>query len=404
MDTDRALSGIRILDLTQFEAGTTCTQFLGWLGADVVKIEPPGGEQSRRNRPEVPGLDAMFFLVFNANKRSVTIDLKKPEGKALFLQMVENADVVVENFAPGLMEKLGLDYATLNRTNPKIIVARIKGFGLSGPYSEYKSFDMIAQATGGVMSVTGFADREPIRCGAAIGDTGTGVHTAGAILAAYIQRQRTGKGQLVEVAMQEVIANFLRGRYVDHYRENKPSERRGNALVGGIPGGAYPCAPGGPNDYAYIYVQPINAEMWPAFVKAIGRADLLTDPRCKDAKTRWEHRDALNEIITAWTKARTKHDVMKILGSSGVPCGATLDTGEVLDDPHLNARGQIHTIDHPTRGKFRLPGSPVHLSASPAPTTAPPLAGQHTDELLSEILGLSKDDVAALRGRGIVGG
>src|SRR5688572_30496018 len=401
---ERALSGIRILDLTQFEAGTTCTQFLGWLGADVVKIEPPGGEQSRRNRPEVPGLDAMFFLVFNANKRSVTIDLKKPEGRALFLRMVRHADVVVENFAPGLMEKLGLDYDTLQRTNPRIIVARIKGFGLSGPYHDYKSFDMIAQATGGVMSVTGFPDREPVRCGASIGDTGSGIHAAGAILAAYIQRQRTGRGQLVEVAMQEVVANFLRGRYVDHYRDGRPSERRGNGLMGGIPGGAYPCAPGGPNDYAYIYVQPMNPDMWRDFVTAIDRGDLLTDPRCRDAKTRWEHRDALNEIIVAWTRARTKHDVMTILGKAGVPCGATLDTGEVLDDPHLNARGQIHTIDHATRGEIRLPGCPVRLSASPAPTAAPPLAGQHTDELLSEILGLSKDDVAALRGRGIVGG
>jgi formyl-CoA transferase len=404
MDNGRALSGIRILDLTQFEAGTTCTQFLGWLGADVIKIEPPGGEQSRRNRPEVPGLDAMFFLVFNSNKRSLTIDLKKPEGRALFLKMVERADVVVENFAPGLMEKLGLDYATLAKTNPKIIVARIKGFGLSGPYSEYKSFDMIAQATGGVMSVTGFPDREPVRCGAAIGDTGTGVHTAGAIMAAYIQRQRTGKGQLIEVAMQEVIANFLRGRYVDHYREGKPSERRGNALVGGVPGGAYPCAPGGLNDHAYIYVQPINPEMWKAFATAIGREDLLTDPRSKDGKARWENRDWLNEIVREWTRARTKHEVMAILGKAGVPCGATLDTGEILEDPHLNERGQIHTIDHATRGRFRLPGCPVHLSDSPAPTSAPPLAGEHTDELLGEVLGLSKDDVAALRERNVVGG
>ncbi|MBM4441239.1 MAG: CoA transferase [Candidatus Rokubacteria bacterium] len=399
---ERALSGIRILDLTQFEAGTTCTQFLGWLGADVVKVEPPGGEQSRRNRPEVPGLDAMFFLVFNANKRSVTIDLKNPDGRGLFLRMVERADVVVENFAPGLMEKLGLAYEQLAAVNPTIIVARIKGFGLSGPYHDYKSFDMIAQAMGGVMSVTGFPDREPIRCGAAIGDTGTGIHTAGAIMAAYIQRQRTGRGQLVEVSMQEVVANLLRGRYVDHYRDGKASQRRGNEITGGVPGGAYPCAPGGLNDYVYIYVQPMNDEMWRTFVRAIGRDDLLTDPRCADAKTRWRHEGEINDIVRAWTGSRPKQDVLRILGEAGVPCGAVLDTGEILDDAHLNARGQVHTIDHPTRGTFRLPGCPVRLSDSPAPTTAPPLAGQHTVEILGEVLGLSKEDVAALQARGVV--
>src|SRR2546423_270889 len=244
---ERALTGMRILDLTQFEAGTTCTQFLGWLGADVLKIEPPGGEQSRRNRPEVPGLDAMFFLVFNANKRSVTIDLKHPEGRALFLRMVERA---------------------------------------------------------------------------------------------------------------EVVANLLRGRFVDHYRDGRPSERRGNALVGGVPGGAYPCAPGGPNDYAYIYVQTMNADMWRDFATAIGREDLLTDARCKDAAARWEHRDALNEIIVAWTRGRTKHEGMAELGKAGVPCGAVLDTGEVLDDPHLNARGPSHTIQHPPPGSLRLSRPP----------------------------------------------
>jgi formyl-CoA transferase len=400
---ERALTGMRILDLTQFEAGTTCTQFLGWLGADVIKIEPPGGEQSRRNRPEVPGLDAMFFLVFNANKRSVTIDLKQPDGKDLFLHMVERADVVVENFAPGLMERLGLDWERLRATNPRIIMARIKGFGLSGPYHEYKSFDMIAQATGGVMSVTGFADREPVRCGAAIGDTGTGVHAAGAIMAAYIQRQRTGQGQLVEVAMQEVVANFVRGRYVDHYRDGKPSMRKDNEITGGVPGGAYPCAPGGPNDYTFIYVQPMNQDMWRDFATAIGREDLLADPRYADARSRWQHRDALNAAVREWTRARTKQDVMATLGKAGVPCGATLDTGEILDDPHLNARGQVHTIEHPTRGTIRLPGCPVRLSASEAPTTPPPLAGQHTAEVLAEVLGLSGDDVARLRARGVLG-
>jgi len=401
--TERALTGIRILDLTQFEAGTSCTQLLGWLGADVIKIEPPGGEQSRRNRPEVPGLDAMFFLLFNANKRSVTIDLKKPEGHALFLRLVERVDVVAENFAPGLMERLGLDFERLRAVNPRIILARLKGFGLSGPYHDYKSFDMIAQAMGGVMSVTGFPDREPVLCGANIGDSGAGVHMAAGIMAAIIERNRTDKGQVVEVSMQEAVANLIRQRYVVHYRDNKPTPRRGNgAPPGAVPDGLYACAPGGPNDYVYIYVQPMNQGMWQDFARAIGREDLLADPRCVDAPSRWAHRDALNGIARAWTGAQSKQEVLATLGKAGVPCGAILDTQEVLDDPHLNARGAIDTIDHPTRGRFRVPGCPIRLSASEPVTTPPPLAGQHTDEVLAEVLGLSPEAVAALRARAVV--
>jgi formyl-CoA transferase len=401
--TDRALSGIRILDLTQFEAGTSCTQFLGWLGADVIKIEPPEGEQARRNRPEVPGLDAMYFLIFNSNKRSIAIDLKSPDGRALFLRMVEHADVVIENFAPGLMERLKLDYDVLRGANRGIIFARIKGFGLSGPYHEFKSFDMIGQAVGGVMAITGFPDREPVRCGAAIADSGTGVATAAAILAAYIQRQRTNEGQVVEVSMQETIANLMRGSYASHYREGRPSMRRGNnAPPGAVPDGLYQCAPGGPNDHCYIYVQPVNNDMWKDFARAIGRADLIDDPRYKDAPSRWQHRDELNKIARQWTAARTKQDVMEALGKAGVPCGAVLDTGELLADPHMNARGSIAAIDHPTRGHFRMPGSPVRLSASPSPTTPAPLLGQHTSEVLADVLGMSKDEVAELQRRKVV--
>jgi len=401
--SEGALAGIRILDLTQFEAGTSCTQLLGWLGADIIKIEPIGCEQSRRNRPEVPGLDAMFFLLFNANKRSVTIDLKQPDGRTLFLKMAEHADVVVENFAPGLMERLGLGWDALRSANPRIIMARLKGFGLSGPYHEYKSFDMVAQATGGVMSVTGFSDREPVLCGANIGDSGAGVHMAAGIMAAYIERQRTGQGQVVEVSMQESVANLIRQRYVAHYRDGKPTARRGNnAPPGAVPDGLYACAPGGPNDYVYIYVQPMNQDMWCDFARAIGREDLIADPRCVDAPTRWKHVDELNAIARAWTGARSKQDVMTTLGKAGVPCGAVLDTGEVLDDPHLNARDAIVTIDHPTRGQFRVPACPIRLSASKPVTTSPPLAGQHTEEVLAEVLGLSSTSVADLKARKII--
>ena len=401
--SERALSGIRILDLTQFEAGTSCTQLLGWLGADVIKIEPIGGEQSRRNRPEVPGLDAMFFLLFNANKRSVTIDLKHTEGRALFLRLVERADVVVENFAPGLMERLGLGYDELRGVNPRIILARVKGFGLSGPYHEYKSFDMIAQAMGGVMSVTGFADREPVLCGANIGDSGAGVHMAAGIMAAFIARERTGQGQVVEVSMQEAVANLIRTRYVAHYRDGAPTPRRGNgAPPGAVPDGLYPCAPGGPNDYVYIYVQPLNQQMWRAFAVAIDREDLLADPRCADAAARWEHRDALNAIAREWTGARTKHEALAVLGKAGVPCGAILDTAEVLDDPHLNARGADRGVRprHARAGPgARLPDPPVLVRGT---TTPPPLVGQHTREVLAEVLGLHEAEVAELRARGAI--
>jgi formyl-CoA transferase len=262
---------------------------------------------------------------------------------------------------------------------------------------------MVAQATGGVMSVTGFADREPVLCGANIGDSGAGVHMAAGIMAAYIERQRTGQGQVVEVSMQESVANLIRQRYVAHYRDGKPTARRGNnAPPGAVPDGLYACAPGGPNDYVYIYVQPMNQDMWCDFARAIGREDLIADPRCVDAPTRWKHVDELNAIARAWTGARSKQDVMTTLGKAGVPCGAVLDTGEVLDDQHLNARDAIVTIDHPTRGRFRVPACPVRLSTSKPVTTPPPLAGQHTEEVLAEVLGLSPTSIADLKARKIV--
>jgi len=393
-----------VIELGTLLAGPFTGRMLGDLGAEIIKVEDPGRPDPIREwgKARYQGR-SLWWPVQSRNKKCVTLNLRTERGQELLLELVRRADVVTENFRPGTLERWNIGFEQMQGVNPGIILARLKGFGLSGPYHEFKSFDMIAQAMGGVMSVTGFPDREPVLCGANIGDSGAGVHMAAGIMAAVIERQRTGKGQVVEVSMQEAVANLIRQRYVVHYRDNKPTPRRGNgAPPGAVPDGLYACAPGGPNDYVYIYVQPMNQAMWQDFARAIGHEDLLTDPRCVDAPTRWVHRDALNGLARAWTGARSKQEVLTTLGKAGVPCGAILDTQEVLDDPHLNARGAIDTIDHPTRGRFRLPGCPIRLSSSEPATTPAPLVGQHTDEVLTEVLGLSPQAVADLRARAAI--
>ena len=396
----QALKGIRVIDMTHNQAGPACAQILGFLGADVIKLEEPkGGDVARTNMRDKADSDSLFFLILNANKRSLTLNLKTEEGKDLFRKVIAESDVLLENFGPGALDRLGLGYEALSKLNPRLIYATIKGFGTYGPYADFKSFEPIAQAMGGAMSVTGFPDNPPTFNFPAIGDSGTGMHMAIGILAALQQRHTTGKGQHVEVSMQDAVVNLIRVSLRDHQRMGKPMPRSGNQLGRTVPGTVYPCAPGGPNDYVYIFAQP---QMWKPLVTAMGRPELADDPLFATAEARWENRDAFAQIMSSWTMQRSKFDVMKVLGDAGVPCGACQDTGEVLEDPHLVAREMIVDVDYPTRGTYKTVGCPIKLSDSPAEIARPPLLGEHTAELLGEICGISAEDVARMKQAGVV--
>jgi formyl-CoA transferase len=395
----KALEGIRVLDLTQYEAGPSCTEILAWLGAEVVKIEPPHGEPARRGLSERRDKDSWFFLLLNANKKSVTLNLKSPRGRALFETMARGADVVIENLGPGAMERLGLGYEALREINPRIIAASIKGFGSSGPYAEYKSFEWIAQAMGGVMSMTGPPDGPPSRTTAGLGDTGAGLHCAIGILAAIIQRQTTGVGQRVEVAQQDSVLNLHRIHLRDYYQDGRPGERVGNRSRAAAPSNLYRCRPFGPNDYVYVHVA--TQEMWRALTRVIGRPDLGDDPALAEQRARVGRVEEIDGLVEAWTEKHTKREAMEILGAAGVPCGAVLDSAEVLSDAHLTARGMVVPMEHPMRGTFTMPGNPVRLSDSPTTVTRAPLLGEHNEEVYGG-LGLGADDLATLREQGVV--
>ncbi|MBN9564451.1 MAG: formyl-CoA transferase [Alphaproteobacteria bacterium] len=395
----QALSGIRVIDMTHNQAGPACTQMLAFLGADIIKLEEPkGGDVARQNMRDQDS-DSLFFLLLNANKRSLTLNLKTEEGKALFKQVIAKSDVLVENFGPGALDRLGLGYEVLREINPRLIYATIKGFGTYGPYSGFKSFEPIAQAMGGAMSVTGFPENPPTYTFPAIGDSGTGMHMAIGILAALQQRHATGRGQHVEVSMQDAVVNLIRVSLRDHQRLGHPMPRSGNQLGHTVPGTTYPCAPGGPNDYVYIFAQP---QMWRAFLGVLGQPELADDPRFKTPEARWENRAALDGIVEAWTRQRSKHEVMQAMGDAGVPCGACLDTGEVLADPHLRERDMIVDVEYPARGTYQTVGCPIKLSDSPAEVARPPLLGEHTEALLASLCGVGEADVRQLRKNGVI--
>lgn len=400
---NKALDQMRVLDLTQFEAGPSCTELLAFLGAEVIKIEhPEWGDMGRPLGTDNPDLDGYYFMLLNANKKSVTLNLKSPQGREMFLKMVTQADVLVENLSPGAMERMGLGYEELKKVNPMIIYATIKGFGTYGPYSQYKSFDMIAQATGGSFSVTGEEDGLPMKPGTTAGDTGTGMHAAAGILAAYIDRMTHGRGQKVEVSMQDAVVNLCRVKIRETYTTGVAAKRYGNRTPLVSPANIFPCKPGGPNDYVYIYVMPTTQSMWDNLLKIIGREELLEDERFGDITQLYKYNDEIEAMITEWTKKLTKYEVMDLLGKAGVPCGACLDTKEILEDPHLRERKMIVDVTHPTRGTFPMPGCPVQLSESPVEVQPSPLLGQHTNDVLKQWLGLGDDELQSLREGGVV--
>ena len=393
-----ALEGMRVLDMTQYEAGTACTQLLAWLGADVVKVERPGVGDPARGIAW--GTDnSAYFVYWNSNKRSIAIDLERPRGRDLLLEMLPRYDVFVENYGPGVIEKLDLGYDVMSAVHPGIIYARVKGFGTSGPYADYKCYDMVAQAAAGAFSITGEPDGPPLRPGPTTGDSGTGVQLALAITAAYVQRQRTGEGQLIEVSMQEAMTYFLRTAVAngsDWGRRATP--RTGNAE--GPTVNLFPCKGGGSNDY--IYIMALTSRMWRALCTAIGRPDLIEDPRFEKGRQRQENREVLFEEIAKWTRERSKAEAMQRIAEAGVPCSAVLDTRDLFEDPHLRARGFIETVEHAALGPVPVLGCPARLSRSEVPLRAAPLLGEHTAEVLAADLDLGGDEIRALRDQGAI--
>lgn len=409
----RALSGVRVLELTQHEAGPVCGQLLGWMGADIIKVETPRtGDPGRKigsplqtSAPDPSGFDAWYFLLHNSNKRSLSLNLKDPKGYELFLSLVRQADVVLENLGPGTLERLKLGYDVLAEINPRIILGRIKGFGLTGRYSGYGTFDSLSQASGGMFALTGPPGEEPMRTGPSVADSAAGILCAFGIAAALVQRATTGRGQVVEQSMQEAVMSLTRGRFSDYYMTGEVPVRRGNGLTRGVPSGLYPCKGGGPNDYVYIIVnsalQP-KVTIWDNLLKVVGRTDLIGDERYHTLEGRAARRAEVEGIVTNWTMQHTKREVMETLVDAGLLCSAVFDIEDQLNDEHLLSRGAIEEYEHPTRGTLRAPGCPVRLSDSDRTTSPPPLIGQHSKEILTELLDCGEEELAALQQAGII--
>ena len=406
----KALEGVRILDFTHVQSGPTCTQLLAWFGADVIKVERPGeGDITRGQLRDVPDADSLYFTMLNHNKRSITIDTKNPKGKEVLEELVKICDVLVENFAPGVLDRMGLTWERIQSLNPRMVVASVKGFG-PGPYEDCKVYENVAQCAGGAASTTGFDDGPPLVTGAQIGDSGTGLHLALGIVTALYQRNSTGRGQKVLAAMQDGVLNLCRVKLRDQQRlahgplkeypqypngefgESVP--RAGNASGGGQPGWILKCKGWETDPNAYIYFT-IQGHAWEPICDALGKPEWKTDPAYTTAKARQPHIDEIFATIENFIKDKTKYEAVDIFRKYDIPCAPVLSMKELLVDESLRKSGSIVEVPHPVRGSYYTVGSPIKFSDMKPEITASPLLGEHTDEVLAE-LGYSKDQIAAM--------
>lgn len=400
------LEGVRVVDLSQYESGPSCTEALAWLGAEVVKIERPvTGEPARYGYARVADdKDSWYFCQFNANKKSLNLDLKSEQGLEIIKKLVGEADVFIENMAPGTVERLGLGYDVLHEINPKLIYAQVKGFGEGSPYENFLAYDPIAQATGGILSVTGPKDGPPCKPGPGIGDTGTGMTLTISLLAALYRAARTGQGQRLQVAMQDACMSYIRLAWSHTLHTGEACGRHGGRAATGtvVPQDVYPTKGGGPNDYIILYCHPGVPEQFQRLLDIIGRSDLKGHPDYISQAVRAGREVEIDGMITEWSRTQTKEDAMDALGKAKIPVGMVLDTRDLLDDPDFEERGLMQSIDHPTLGTFKMVGWPVRHDGAFAEIRPAPLNGENTDDVLTNWLGLEADAVAKLRSDGIV--
>ncbi len=407
----KALDGVRILDFTHVQSGPTCTQLLAWFGADVIKVERPGiGDITRGQLRDIPDVDSLYFTMLNHNKRSITIDSKNPKGKEVLEALIKSCDVLVENFAPGALDRMGFTWERINQLNPRMIVASIKGFG-PGPYEDCKVYENVAQCAGGSASTTGFDDGPPLVTGSQIGDSGTGLNLALGIVTALFQRTKTGRGQKVDAAMQDGVLNLCRVKLRDqqrlahgplteypqypHGKFGEAVPRGGNASGGGQPGWILKCKgwETDPNAYIYFITQ---APVWADICKVIGKAEWITHPDYAKPEARLPRLTEIFATVEEWTKTKNKFEAMAILNEYDIPCGPILSMKEIAEEPSLRKTGTVVEVDHPKRGKYLSVGNPIKLSDSPSEVTRSPLLGEHTEEILAE-LGFGTAAVEAMR-------